>query len=41
MVRLDLELLAQISASADENYFRNFLVNLLKLFSTDRDVHSL
>ena len=38
VVRLDLELLAQISSAADENFFRNFLINLLKLFSTDRDV---
>jgi len=36
VVRLDLELLAQISAVSEEAYFRNLLINLLKLFSTDR-----
>jgi vacuole morphology and inheritance protein 14 len=32
----DLQLLAQISTFSDENYFNDFMVSLLRLFSTDR-----
>ena len=32
----DLQLLAQISSSSDDNYFSNFILSLLRLFSTDR-----
>jgi len=35
------KLLAQITAASDENYLRNFLINLLKLFGTDRGVSFL
>lgn len=36
VIRSDLQLLAQISYLSDEEYFNNFMANLLKLFSTDR-----
>lgn len=36
VVRFDLQLLAQISSSSEEGYFRSFMQNLLELFSTDR-----
>lgn len=36
MVKHDLQLLAQISASSEEAYFTSFMVNVLELFSTDR-----
>ena len=36
MVKSDLQLIAQISSSSDESYFKAFMVNLLDLFSTDR-----
>lgn len=36
VIKHDLQLLAQISSSSDESYFRVFMVNLLELFSTDR-----
>lgn len=32
----DLQLLAQISSFSDDSYFNNFMVSLLRLFSTDR-----
>jgi vacuole morphology and inheritance protein 14 len=31
-----LQLLAQISSSSEDSYFRSFMVNVLELFSTDR-----
>ncbi|KAG6888905.1 hypothetical protein C0992_007144 [Termitomyces sp. T32_za158] len=36
VIKHDLQLLAQISSSSEENYFKAFMVNLLGLFSTDR-----
>ena len=36
VVKHDLQLLAQISSSSEEGYFRFFMENLLELFSTDR-----
>lgn len=36
MVRRDLQLLAQISSHSKYEYFRDFMTNLLSLFSTDR-----
>lgn len=36
MVKHDLQLLAQISASSEDSYFTSFMVNVLELFSTDR-----
>lgn len=36
MVKHDLQLLAQISASSEEAYFTSFMSNVLELFSTDR-----
>lgn len=36
MIKHDLQLLAQISSSSEENYFKAFMMNLLELFSTDR-----
>ena len=36
VVTRDLLLLSQISKSSDDSYFSSFMVNLLKLFSTDR-----
>lgn len=36
VVKHDLQLLAQISASSEEAYFTSFMSNVLELFSTDR-----
>lgn len=36
MIKHDLQLLAQISSSSEESYFKVFMMNLLELFSTDR-----
>ncbi|KAK5692287.1 hypothetical protein LTR17_025416 [Elasticomyces elasticus] len=36
VVTRDLLLLSQISRSSDDSYFTSFMVNLLKLFTTDR-----
>lgn len=36
MIKYDLQLLAQISSSSEDMYFRAFMINLLQLFSTDR-----
>ena len=36
VIKHDLQLLAQISSSSEESYFKSFMVNLLGLFSTDR-----
>ncbi|KIJ69781.1 hypothetical protein HYDPIDRAFT_22946 [Hydnomerulius pinastri MD-312] len=36
VIKHDLQLLAQISSSSEESYFRVFMMNLLELFSTDR-----
>lgn len=36
VIKHDLQLLAQISSSSEESYFKSFMVNLLELFSTDR-----
>ncbi|KAG8863796.1 hypothetical protein FRB96_007633 [Tulasnella sp. 330] len=36
VIKHDLRLLAQISSSSEESYFRSFMLNLLELFSTDR-----
>ncbi|KAF8076679.1 vacuolar protein 14 C-terminal Fig4p binding-domain-containing protein [Lyophyllum atratum] len=36
VIKHDLQLLAQISSSSEENYFKAFMMNLLELFSTDR-----
>ncbi|KAG4085617.1 ARM repeat-containing protein [Neocallimastix lanati (nom. inval.)] len=36
VIKRDLQLLAQIAHYSDENYFTQFMVNLLSLFSTDR-----
>lgn len=38
VIKHDLQLLAQISASSEESYFKLFMVNLLELFSTDRSL---
>ncbi|KAB5542636.1 vacuolar protein 14 C-terminal Fig4p binding-domain-containing protein [Coniochaeta sp. 2T2.1] len=36
VVTRDLQLLSQISRNSEDDYFTNFMVNLLQLFSTDR-----
>ncbi|KAI0258589.1 ARM repeat-containing protein [Gloeopeniophorella convolvens] len=36
VIKHDLQLLAQISSSSDDSYFKAFMINLLDLFSTDR-----
>ncbi|KAL1844103.1 hypothetical protein VTJ49DRAFT_4955 [Mycothermus thermophilus] len=36
VVTKDLQLLSQISKNSEDDYFSNFMVNLLQLFSTDR-----
>ena len=36
VVKHDLQLLAQISASSEDSYFTSFMSNVLELFSTDR-----
>ncbi|KAF9021519.1 ARM repeat-containing protein [Hymenopellis radicata] len=36
VIKHDLQLLAQISSSSEEGYFKAFMINLLELFSTDR-----
>ncbi|KAF4619657.1 hypothetical protein D9613_005002 [Agrocybe pediades] len=36
VIKHDLQLLAQISSSSEETYFKAFMINLLELFSTDR-----
>ncbi|CAE6433287.1 unnamed protein product [Rhizoctonia solani] len=36
VIKYDLQLLAQISSSSEEGYFKAFVVNLLELFSTDK-----
>lgn len=36
VIKHDLQLIAQISTSSEESYFRAFMHNLLELFSTDR-----
>ncbi|KAJ8468744.1 hypothetical protein ONZ51_g9455 [Trametes cubensis] len=36
VIKHDLQLLAQISSSSEESYFKSFMNNLLELFSTDR-----
>lgn len=36
VIKHDLQLLAQISSSSEEGYFKGFMMNLLELFSTDR-----
>ncbi|KAJ7591612.1 vacuolar protein 14 C-terminal Fig4p binding-domain-containing protein [Mycena floridula] len=36
VIKHDLQLLAQISSSSEETYFKHFMMNLLELFSTDR-----
>ena len=36
VVKHDLQLLAQISASSEDFYFMSFMKNVLELFSTDR-----
>jgi vacuole morphology and inheritance protein 14 len=36
VVTKDLQLLSQISRNSEDDYFTNFMVNLLQLFSTDR-----
>jgi vacuole morphology and inheritance protein 14 len=36
VVLRDLHLLSQISKNSDDTYFSSFMVNLLKLFATDR-----
>ncbi|KAJ7229408.1 vacuolar protein 14 C-terminal Fig4p binding-domain-containing protein [Mycena haematopus] len=36
VIKHDLQLLAQISSTSEENYFKAFMNNLLELFSTDR-----
>ncbi|RPD66929.1 ARM repeat-containing protein [Lentinus tigrinus ALCF2SS1-7] len=36
VIKHDLQLLAQISSSSEEGYFKLFMNNLLELFSTDR-----
>lgn len=41
VIKSDLQLLAQISSSSDEEYFTSFMVNLVRLFSTDRSLLEL
>lgn len=36
VVTKDLQLLSQISRNSEDDYFTNFMVNMLQLFSTDR-----
>lgn len=36
VIKYDLQLLAQISSSSEEGYFKAFVINLLLLFSTDK-----
>ncbi|CAG8516687.1 70_t:CDS:10 [Acaulospora colombiana] len=36
VVKRDLQLLAQLSSTSEDEYFTRFMVDLLKLFSTDR-----
>lgn len=36
VIKHDLQLLAQISSTSEENYFKAFMMTLLELFSTDR-----
>lgn len=36
VIKYDLQLLAQISSTSEDGYFRMFMFNLLQLFSTDR-----
>ncbi|KAG8757376.1 hypothetical protein FRC11_004590 [Ceratobasidium sp. 423] len=36
VIKHDLQLLAQISSSSEEGYFKSFVINLLELFSTDK-----
>ncbi|KAG6030180.1 hypothetical protein E4U41_000159 [Claviceps citrina] len=36
VVTKDLQLLSQISRNSEDDYFANFMVNLLQIFSTDR-----
>ena len=36
VIRADLQLLAQISLTSEDDYFPLFMTNLLSLFSTDR-----
>ncbi|KAJ5379875.1 Protein VAC14 [Penicillium cataractarum] len=38
VVTKDLQLLSQISRNSEDNYFTSFMVNLLQLFSTDRQL---
>lgn len=38
VVTKDLQLLSQISRNSDDSYFTSFMVNLLQLFSTDRNL---
>ncbi|KAI0517702.1 vacuolar protein 14 C-terminal Fig4p binding-domain-containing protein [Xylaria bambusicola] len=41
VVKKDLQLLSQISRNSEDDYFSNFMVNLLQLFSTDRKLLEL
>ena len=36
VIKSDLQLLAQISSTSTEEYFTSFMINLVRLFSTDR-----
>ncbi|EIN10503.1 ARM repeat-containing protein [Punctularia strigosozonata HHB-11173 SS5] len=36
VIKQDLQLIAQISSTSEEGYFKAFMINLLGLFSTDR-----
>ncbi|EPQ59169.1 ARM repeat-containing protein [Gloeophyllum trabeum ATCC 11539] len=36
VIKHDLQLIAQISSTSEESYFKSFMINLLELFSTDR-----
>lgn len=36
VIKHDLQLIAQISSTSEESYFKAFMINLLELFSTDR-----
>ncbi|CAL1700422.1 unnamed protein product [Somion occarium] len=38
VIKHDLQLLAQISSSSEESYFKAFMMNLLELFNTDREL---
>ena len=38
VVTKDLQLLSQISRNSEDSYFKSFMVNLLQLFSTDRNL---